>query len=234
MSNEMISIDESKSEQTKLLIYGFMNMMQTQLFGDQNNNPYYNIPTVIINICIWFYHEIDIFSICGPCLKINAKGDAVTCINNKSRCSVFGLIGIDLNKTNDTIYRWNLKITKFNGKFCLLIGLVSTRSVKYAKRAFDHIDKPDIYFTVDNYADTYCNSSVAVAKNPYWIFREGDVIGMELNTKDRRLSFYVNDINRGIEFSNIDRLVYFLAVSVGGTGDCVVITDFIATYFFDE
>ena len=230
MPSELGSIDRVKSEKTKLLVYGFMNRVQTQLFGDKNNNPYDNIPTLITNICIWFYHEIDRFSICGPSLEINEKGDAVTCIDEYRRCSVFGTIGIDLNKTNDMLYRWNLKITKFNGRFCILIGIASTKSARYTESAFDGIARPDIYFTIDNDADMQCNSSMAVANNSHQQFGEGDVIGMELNTKDQHLSFYVNDINQGTTFSNIDKMEYFLALTFRNEGDCVVIIDFIETY----
>ena len=227
------SVDEVKSDRTKLLIHGFMNIMQTQLFGDKNNNPYYNISTLIINICIWFYHEVDRFFICGPYLKINEKGDAVTCVDERRRCSVFGTIGIDLNKTNNMIYRWNLKITKFaiDGRYPLYIGIASTRFAPGKKFSFFSMTEPDIYFAIENDAETSSNSSVAVANNSsLQEFGEGDLIKLELNTKDQNLSFYVNDINQGILYSNIDKMEYFLALSFRNEGDCVVITDFIETY----
>ena len=70
MSTDFRCVYKIKSDRCKLLIHGYIKLIQKELFSDKNDNPFYDIPTLVIYICIWFYHQIDTFSICGVWHKL--------------------------------------------------------------------------------------------------------------------------------------------------------------------
>ena len=230
MSTTFGSIDAIKTERSKLLIQGYIKMMQTGLFAEKNDNPYYNIPTLIIHICIWFYNEIDRFSISGHCFKISENGDSVTCIDESDRHSAFGTIGIDLSKINNVIYRWDLKIDRLQDVYEMNIGVVSNRRQQYLMGDFCvDIMGDDIYFAVEQWGYVESNSDSDKIDNCNK-FRQGDIVSIQLNTNKRNISYYINNVQQGIAYKNIEQKIYYLALTFRSEGNCVKILDFVETY----
>ena len=46
MANRFGNIDKIASDASKLLVYGFIRNTEQNLFKDQRDNPYYNIPAI--------------------------------------------------------------------------------------------------------------------------------------------------------------------------------------------
>ena len=225
MSTQHGNVYAIKSDRSKLLIHGFIKMMQRELFSDNIDNPYYDIPPLVINICIWFYHCTDFFSMSGSDLKINETGDTVTCIRGH-RNSAFGNIGIDLNKINNMIYRWDLEILQFDETYLMSIGFASDRTT-YLNGDFNQIEHPEEFYEIDS--DGNCNSHRHewAQRVCEYGFGTGDMVAIELDTKNRNIIFFINGIDQGILFREIPKKKYYLAVTFRTIGDSVKIVDFV-------
>ena len=224
MSTQLVSINATENERVKFLVYGFIKMMLTQLFTDKIDSPYYNIPTTVIDICIWFYHYTDCFSMSGSALKINKTGDTVTCVSAQ-RHSVFGNIEIDLNEINNMIYKWDLKILQFDDNDLMGIGFASDRTT-CLNGDFCDIKTPEVYFEVDNDGDIDSNTRTNNKVHCEQGFGTGDAVGIVLDTKNKTILFLINEIDQGILFSEIPKKKYYLAVTFRSVGDSVKIVDF--------
>ena len=225
MSTQYGSVDAIKSDRSKLLIHGYIKAMQIELFSNNIDNPYYNIPTLVINICIWFYHQTDFFSMSGSALKINETGDTVTCVSDH-RHSAFGNIEIDFNEINNMIYRWDLEILKFEDPWLMDIGIASDRT-KYLNGDFCFLQDPEAYFEIDNDGDIGSNTRTISYIYCEHGFFTGDIVGIELDTKNMNISFYINGLNLGIAFTEIPKKKYYLAVTFRSVTNSVKIVEFV-------
>lgn len=225
------SIDAIKDETCKLIVNGFVKQMQSELFVDEGDNPYYDIPTLIVHIIIWFYHQAEKFEMSGHCLQINENGDIVTCISDAVRNSVFGMCGADVNEAN-MIYKWDLEIVQLEGWYQMDIGVISFRDKKLLEGDFcediDH-DEGDIFFSIEEGGHTDTNSDLAEEFNDDQLkeFSTGDILSIEINTKERSLFFYINSKKSEKKgFQNIDTETYYLALTFRHKGNSVKIADF--------
>ena len=64
-------------------------------------------------------------------------------------------------------------------------------------------------------------------------FQEGDIIGLELNTKERTIEYYINDKSQGVVFEDVKRKEYYLGISFGGKDNCLQLIDFIESPISD-
>lgn len=225
------SIDAIKDEKCKLIVDGFVKQMQSELFDEEEDNPYYDIPPLVIHVIIWFYHQAERFEMSGHCLKINESGDTVTCISDDMRCSVFGIFAVDLDATNNMIYKWNLEILRLEGWYEMDIGVISNRDKDLLEGDFCEdirYDANDIFFSIEEEGHTDTNSTQAESYNGnFKEFGTGDIISIEINTKEKSISFYMNEKendNKG--FLKIDTKTYYLALTFREKGNCVKIVDF--------
>ena len=171
--------------------------------------------------------------VCGDTMTINKEGDTVTSKKNKQpyqRGSAVGEIGIDVSTQQNIIYRWNIKILKFDkARFYMHIGIINTTTQNL--NVNDNLRSLRARYTIYGYDDygLLITPSLRYAVKYGDGFEEGDVIGIEINCKDKKAAFYLNDEDQGA-FSIVHDVEYHLAVSFTGKNDCVKILDFTGTY----
>ena len=245
----------SLGERAEFLVCGYIRMHEQTLFKQENDNLFHHIPYEIIDICVAFHGKNDSFSKAGPLLQIHENRNVVTAIFPGGVNSVFGSTGIDLGKINTMLYRWNIKILEFDEWFKMHIGLttnttiVNKRFTKYIKgpkttRSFSppqQIPGTEI-FQVYSYISPDYNAENIEQQQPapkepkdisYVIsnhygdgFQEGDIIGLELNTRRHTIAYFINNKNQRV-FTHIKEKEYYLGISFGGKDNCVQLVGFI-------
>ena len=148
----------------------------------------------------------------------------VSFIPSSNPGSAFGTI--DIKENDDCIYIWTIKILD-EWSMDRNIGLIDASIKLSPGESFDYLGYGDdkyyacngAYKESHNIDLTYKHSEYeeSVYDEQYGEFDEGEIIKMELNTKDKTLRYFQDDIDKGIAFDNIDfsnDTVYNLALSV--------------------
>ena len=118
-------------------------------------------------------------------------------------------------------------ILKYDDTYLIDIGFATDRTT-YLNGDFCDIEHPEAYFEVDNDGD--CGSNTwAASKHCDHGFGTGDIVGIELDTNNMNISFYINGKNQGITFKKIPRKKYYLAVTFRTVGNSIKIVDFVET-----
>ena len=92
----------------------------------------------------------------------------------------------------------------------------------------------DAYFAVEQKGYTESNGCFKRINYPEVRFIEGDTVGIELNTKDRTITYCVNNKDQATIFKNIEQKTYFLALTFRSKNNSVEITDFVGMYIHSE
>eukprot|EP01084_Bolivina_argentea_P073220 132866_1 len=185
----------------RFLVFGCMREWQS-LFDDENNH-YYNIPDLVIHICLAFYHNSIGFdkNKCGSGLKISGTyQNTTTCMNSRTKHSTF----------DNTVYHtqwipsmsngyitYKLRINKLHNQYTMFIGFAST----------DHIIDYKFYSnTTDiNYALQACGTGWVNygrrSNKPH--LTEGNIVSFTLDLTNSRITLF--DQNLHICFDNIEK-----------------------------
>ena len=228
-------------ERTNDLVTGFIREI--------NPNSEITIPSLVSSSCILFYYLREYFTISGDRIAISDDKLTASTIRaqNFETNTVYGNVSIN-NKYN-AIYSWSIQLLSYND-YTIEIGIDGSNKI-YSNTDFAHKIRYSVYagdekepnyylFTSD--AGKCCHKSEQAQTEIYGKqFRPPDIVGMELNVKERTLQFYVNNKSQGIAYSDIDfdgEHEYYLAICLCAhgsyhsaiTGSCVKLIDFQCSY----
>ena len=207
-------------QETSYLVSGYIRAIQKE-FNERI------IPTEVIDLCIIYYFITEFFSKCGKDMKISADNDSFTTkLEGYSWNTAYGNNIIDMNKTPNLIYEWTIQCTE---KYFIL-GLESTdfkninTDISDSGRYFykDTKQKCKYYgwYTASSlHTNNYMNDAIHHKTfNEDWSSDLQDIdreIMMELNCKNKTISYSVNNKNYGIAFKNVEATQqYRLGVSM--------------------
>ena len=175
-------------------------------------------PQIIIDLCLIYYAVIEYFFKCGDSMAISSKkskndyvykvGD-VSCGDN----TVYGAYIIDGRATPNTIFKWKFHIHSVDQ--LTSIGIESSTNFRNLNTGFTYPrhDKPKIFYYAYgpciNSLQSRIETSGGLRANPSYSslnpYQQTDlVISMELNCKEKTLSYIVDGDNLGIAFDNVE------------------------------
>ena len=194
-----------------------------QLLLPYRDNPYYNIPQLVNQICINFYNNPEYFT------KYNS--DAIQLNDEKTMIIVpqdafiehgtsYG--NVDIIDDNRLKYTWKFKIILRSYLTPIAIGIDSSNKAYVAKKFFDCDNKYPYYafqirphkgslYKYDDGLIDDCDFD----KKIHGI--DGTTVTMKLNIKDKTLKYYIDDIDQGIMLTNIyfdQDTIYNMAVYI--------------------
>ena len=195
-------------QRTRDLVTGFIKSIEIQL----NDDPI--IPSLVVTICILFYHLGEIFTVCGDHMEVRDTGRGLSIFEQRpTRETAYG--NVIINDKYKCIYRWDIKILKFAfTEYDTFIGIDSSNK-EYINSGF-----------YERYWDTFYAfglSAVKTSSNDVRVYekfgkriKEGDVVRMEINTNDKTMRVCVNGEDMGIAHKDIlfENKEYHLAVSL--------------------
>ena len=207
-------------------VFGYVRSVQHLL---PMTSAYYNIPSLVTFLILEYFYIKETFDIHGDKIELDEtlmiasspQLSGLTYIQN----SVFGRVVIDFDQW--FIYRWELKIlngapaASYHG--AITVGIVATECIDDCKNG-NFTDNPEDYF-VAYYSRSDLIFEIAFdeyAKNKGEPYGVGDVIKMEINTKDKTIEFAKNNKSFGVlkpRKANVEVIdpskTYQLAVAVG-------------------
>ena len=194
-------------QRTKDCVHGYIHEAQ-HLFPI--DNPYYNIPSLVVYLCLDYYCPRECFHQIGPKMTTNEDKNIVMMKKDGdySYNTAYGQITTD--PAMNCIYKWDIKVTNI-GSGVLGIGLCN----------IEHMI--DECFMTGNHCVAYWVGGIEgpdmkYTKNTPPKFDTNDTISVEINTKDKILKYYNNNQDVGdIEWENYKfdwSKCYCLAVSI--------------------
>eukprot|EP01084_Bolivina_argentea_P088491 159761_1 len=117
------------NHRSKLIVYGYVREFQNDTFDEMSTvNPYYNIPEIIQNICLIYYHVYDIWD-SQYIANVHTLNEEIQCIEHTGRLSYkssFCSIIADCGK-----YHWKFKLKHVPMKsvYWIVIGIWKTMSM---------------------------------------------------------------------------------------------------------
>eukprot|EP01083_Nonionella_stella_P044544 119905_1 len=204
------------------------NKMQQKLKGmirkilNEQNKLIDSLPLPLddLSLCEWFCISGDDIAVMNE--HKTAKKYRATTVH-----SVFGSTCIKAN--TDDIYRWKFKIVN-GGNGLLVIGIVAMSA---AIDRNDLVNEP--FYKSDAFANYGYNvfNGYTMSQSVYTKYgakaKTNDIVQMELNMKQKVLTFYVNDKSQGIAFQHIpknDAIRYQMAVSLQQDQNAIALLDF--------
>ena len=175
-----------------------------------SNDPYYNVPDLINFIILYYYHCVE---------KLRSESDTVE-ISEENTISklrdgdsnIFG--SVEIKGDDNCLYSWTIKII-CNRAF-IYIGIIDGSielkipSDKLFIQLSDHNGKyygsaGDLMYSHNEKVRAHCR-----------IWKDSQIIKMELNTTQNTLTYFVGDNDTATGFDNIDFAndsVYHLAIA---------------------
>ena len=219
----------SERKKAELIVSGFVREIQEML---PKNDNFFMIPREITNECIKYYLIREYFATLCKWTKTSDRETTIVRTNTGGTYSTginFGAVSIP--STEPIIYRWYIKINHGGPKYAkIIIGISSdpiTNIVNNRQNVFDsYYSNRSNYgwngFSGSKYGDGGYSSYADT-------FGDDDMICMELNLRNKRLRYSVNEQDQGIAFYDIktgDHIFYRLAVFLGHYQDSVTIQRF--------
>ena len=188
MTENLFIKHKNVDNKTINIVFGFIRRCQMLL---PNNNPLYNIPSLVEHLCICYYWIREYFTSHGNIITLNEnKNIAISKGDMWDTNTVYGNIDID---DKPKLYIWLIKL--YSKTYSAYFGL----------------DSSNKQFCNDDFSQYQHNCSEFYGKTER---NENDVIKMELNVLNKTLVFYINDEYQGIVFDNINfkNKTYYFAV----------------------
>ena len=221
-------------QKSKDVVTGYMRKQESEIFGANTNNSYFNFPNLVIHLCLLFWYEItDEFDpkLCGEFIKVFNDNKSIEFLGTYEWSTVYGklLISSMMNMT----YIWKMKIVGSSSQ-CVNIG-IDNAIAKWTNDAFHQKNEKATYS---------CHMKAGFVKgwNISWDHSNqirfagsspGDIVTMTLkfeNDKDGSLWYKFNESAEDkIAFTNIVReegLDYRLAICLGNEGNSVDLIHF--------
>ena len=198
-----VSFDRLKlvDQRTKDLVEGFIKKASHDI----------DIPSSIVSVCILFYYLGEFFSTCGDAMKID---DNKTILKACPLARNTGYGNIRINNEYNCIYSWTLKLVALD-IYNTWIGIDASNK-EYSHRNFSLAAKHYYAIDVRGSKKSRISGQSSTRVNYGKRMKEGDIVKMDINTKDRTMSFWINDEYQGIAFEDVafDGVEYYLAISL--------------------
>ena len=213
------------------LVFGYLREYESILNQDDENNPFYTIPDLIIYITLSYY-MFEYFKLYPEIIKAPDDHRTVTRCENSNIWHNVCYSATEINPAKDKCsYQWIVKIESM--KDCLLIGFGSDYETP---NVISLHDTQSAYYLLHPYSgrvDGTGNKQVDAREYmEYGSVKSGDTICLEFSCYGDKsyIKYYVNDVDKGVAFSadeiNMDNnITYRMAVSLCDAGDSVTITD---------
>ena len=192
------------------LLFGYCREARKQLFP--SNEPYYDIPSLVIYACLAFYHIK--YNWDSKCIGNNCyvKGDLVL-----KKGSISGNSTFVLKQTiSNGIYQFKFKIINYDYAYMsyydIGFGIISSKYYEGAKDilandAFGEHDTGYVYYG-SKWEKEHFNQST-----DYGIkCKLNDIVTMIVDLEKNQLSYKVNEQNLGIAFDEIPDTEYRVAL----------------------
>ena len=193
---------------SQYLVFGFVKECQL-LFEDKDDNIIRNITDLIIYTIIAFYAHFEFFEhFAEDKFKTEDDGRIITKNGDELRLTAYGSIIIPFE--SEAVYTWKIRILKGN---TIAIG-IDEASRKCMQEIFFNCRKSKNYAYASGTGKKYSHKKHRV--NFLQPYSKDDVITMELNMKEKSLSFAKNDDKLTKAYDNIEESAdgYSLAVFI--------------------
>ena len=165
-----------------------------------------NIPIVIQLLCIVYFNDYDEFAECGSRIIISSDKRMITHDTMTHACDshCFGSLQIS-SLSNDTIYKWDIQITKLNPVSCwnIMIGVSSKFKLQKSIPWGDIHVRAALEYAYSDNGDILSNHNRFLWKKYGNPSVENDIISVELDLNKQQIRFYINDKDQGIAYENI-------------------------------
>ena len=216
--NIFSKLKQPSMDDSKFLVFAYMNEHQRILFAsDCANNPYYNIPEIVINICLLYFH------IAEDKWDQDSIGDNININGNRIDKNDVGYQTAYLhNIVSFGVHSWRFKINTI-GYYKTLLGILKK------SRSSLQLNSPFTSRMDAGYAYILGSGSIT---DPHTIYSaharypqcySGDIIEMILDFNDLSLSYKINGIDQGKVFQNIQHTEYRAAITFSNHGDSVTL-----------
>ena len=221
---------------TKHGVYGWIRRAEDEL-------QIQNIPSMISNICLLYFHEEELFDIIGANVAISKNKK---CITKHGRSAyemmdwdnnTYGMMQIESNLNN--IYQWDLKIHHIDYK-----GLQCTR--KSMLISITNSITPNKYFNDLSIRHSHISYVIAEDSSTYdhskrdwkmdtngFVLNNGDNLSVILDLSKAEINIILNGLDKAVMFQNIVKnndIKYRLMVSMGYPHNSVEISGFSVRY----
>eukprot|EP01084_Bolivina_argentea_P209045 356180_1 len=210
------------NDQSKLIVYGYLREFQNDTFYEISKlNPYYNVPEIVQNICLIYYHAYDKWD-SQYIAKVHTLNEENQCIEHTGETSYrssFCSTIVDYGK-----YHWKFKIKHIpeSGGW-MVIGIWKTISMSKPPTN-TYFTEGDSYKSGYGYVIPYAwitNATGGGKGGAYGVeCKSGDIVDMFLNFDDLTLKYSVNDKDMGVAF-NITNTPYRAAIFTCDKGSAV-------------
>ena len=175
------------------------------------DNPYYNIPSLVFMITMLYYYNPEYFTIHGHQIMLNKDKNVAVTTLEIARNTVYGNVAIGRSSKGKHI--WIFDITKPNKKVIIAIGIDSSNK-NFPDTSFNSLDNESAYYAYQCWAEgtdkpsrRVYNRRVDDAKYAvsYGVVfsKKACQIKMELNMDNKSLKYYIDGDDQGTAFDNI-------------------------------
>ena len=204
-------------KRTKYSVFGWIRNQEREL-------KLHNVPQMISSICILYLRDDEIFDIIAKLIKLSENRKMITRMRWGFQWDNNNYGKMEVNSTNNIIYKWHLKIIEMSRK--IEVGVRSKHNGEYYGVEVSTFNENKMLKLTHNKIPSYKLNwdNYCVHK-----FEKGDEITICLNLKQQHVQFIVNSIDKGIAFTNIETskdIKYRIYVLLEDTGDCLEILNF--------
>ena len=213
---------EKVDQKAKVLMSGYIRSCQ-KLLPDEEDNPYYIIPTLVIHWCLLYFYSIERFAVFGKNMfSVDVDGKIIKSLSARYAAAFLTEI------VDEGVHRWNFQVIKHRAKNC-------TIHVGVWKNKFT----PNISSLISKKGKSYCylishgslsfgdkddswggNDSFRAAKR--WRCDEGDVVEMILDLNKLELRYIIPDVaGEIVAFTEIENTAYRAAIGIFNSKDSI-------------
>ena len=210
----LLTISDCRKIEKRIVyvVNGFIHESQELLPA---NNVYYNIPELIIQICLIFYHIKEYWDPEWCNINFDIDGNV---ISPNQQCGTYRTAFL-YQCISKGAHHWQFKILVKGPSNGIDIGICKTSQLSMAVKSYFTRIKSNGYAYNCTGMVLY---SIEKNKNPSFNIkrcREGDIIDMYVDFNKAEIKFSVNDEDLGVAFKDIAKSEYRAAVSIKNQKD---------------
>ena len=223
-TDKLEDIDQSQKDLTS----GYLKRIQAEI--NQNDNPYYNPPSLVVYIIVLYNSICEYFAICGDGMKISDDAETIS-KHHYGNDTAYGNIGI--HGGHNATYIWKFKVLSKQSSAPIAFGIDASNK-KYIKGYFCSSFNPFTFYAYRSNRNAFSRGYKCAKNMPRSCYGHGldmeDIIIMTVNTKSKSISFCHNDKDLGIAYQNIDfsdNKRYHMAVWTNYAATAITLIDFV-------